>query len=332
MLKMFKLTKTLIGMAVVVGGWALTSWVVAQTTAPAAAPFAVYHVGNSLTGDLLTEFRTIAAAHVQETQDQFYRWGVHFRPATALSFIHDYPTAPQSSSVLAKNAKNYAWKQVGTPDFVPWTAALPGNHWDVVTLQPWQDDSKATLKSDTAAINDMIAQTRKRPDNAHTRFFIYGPWTVSKFNEFDSFSKAFLTPTPNTPAQLATPTRDYFRHVTAAVRQSNPQVALIPTGEVMVALDLKMRAGKFEHFTSVQQLHRDVIHLNSAGQNVTAWTAYATIFKKSPVGLSNTPHKDQDYPPFQNVMEISPADLKLIQETIWEVVTAPDLCKYTNVP
>jgi len=78
-------------------------------------------------------------------------------------------------------------------------------------------------------------------------------------------------------------------------------------------------------------LHRDVIHLNSIGQNVTAWTAYAVIFKRSPVGLPYDSHVEKDYPPFKSVVEVSPADLKLIQETVWGVVTSPELSPYTLV-
>ncbi|MEI8196956.1 MAG: DUF4886 domain-containing protein, partial [Phycisphaerae bacterium] len=264
-------------------------------------------------------------------QGKTYQFGVHFRPATALSYIYDNPTSPKSSSYATGPDQKGAWKNFDVAGFVPWTKALPEQHWDVVTLQPWQDDSKATLQSDTAAVNGMIAAARKRADNASTRFFIYAAWTDVKYDEFDSYRKAFLTPIPNNPEQLAKPTRDYFRHVTDAVRKTNPGVAMIPAGEVLLALDDKMRAGKFEHFTSVQQLHRDVIHLNSVGKNVAAWTAYATIFKKSPVGLPNNKLPEKDYPPFHDVSEIAPADLKLMQETVWEVVTSPDLRGYTHV-
>ena len=300
-----------------------------------AAEFSVYHVGNSLTGDLTSKLPKLLAQYAQE-QGQTYVWGTHFRAATSLTFIHDNPNDPKSSSVAGINEKGTSSNKPGVPDknpFIPWTVALPGRHWDAVTLQVWQDNDKATLKRDTEAVNDMIKITRTRPDNATTRFFIYAPWTVAKYDVLDSFSKAFLTPTPNTPDQLGVATRDYFRHVTDAVQKTNPDVAMIPAGEVLVALDEKMRAGKFEGLTSVRQLHRDVIHLNSIGKNIAAWTAYAVILKKSPVGLPNNSHpKDSLVPPFENVAEVSPADLKLIQNTIWDVVTSPELRPYTKLP
>lgn len=305
----------------------------AQPAAEAATgEFSVYHVGNSLTGDLISQFRKIATPY-ENAQGKTFQWGLHFRGATSLSFIYANPTAPNTSSIRSKNDDGYTWKAVGDEGFVPWTKALPDNRWDAVTLQPWQDDSKATLKSDTEAVNDMIAAARARPDNAATRFYLYCPWTDTKYDQLDSFRQAFLTPIPNHPDQLAKPTRDYFRHVADAVRRTNPDVAMIPAGEVHVALDEKMQAGKFEHFTSVRQLHRDVIHLNALGANIAAWTAYAVIFQKSPVGLpANGLDKGTAQPPFETVTEISPADLKLMQETVWEVVTSADLRGYTNVP
>ena len=301
----------------------------AKSLSPAGT-FSAYHMGNSLTGDLFTEFRNVATAY-QKALGNTYQWRVHYRGATSLKYMFDNPTGPKTASIQGTDA-DYSWAEVGTAKFMPWTVALPQNHWDVVTMQVWQDDVRATLKADTEAVNAIIAATKTRADNAATRFFIYAPWTVVKFDDLDSYRQAYLAPLSTDSDPVGTATRDYFRHVTAAVRQTNPEVALIPSGEVLLALDDKMRAGKFEHLTSVQQLHRDVIHLNSLGSNVTAWTAYAVIFKKSPVGLPNDIHPDKDYPPFKNVTEVSPADLKLIQETIWEVVNSPELRAYTRLP
>ena len=328
---MIKLSRVLV--LATLGWLGLVGCGLAQPAAEAASgEFAIYHVGNSLTGDLVSQFPKIATPY-EKAQGKTFHWGLHFRGATSLSFMFANPDAPKTSSTQATGTAGHVWKSVGDEGFVPWTKALHENHWDAVTLQPWQDDSKATLKSDTEAVGGMIAAARSRPDNAATRFYLYCPWTDTKYDDLDSFRKAFLTPIPNQPDQLAKPTRDYFRHVADAVRQTHPEVAMIPAGEVHVALDEKMQAGKFEHFTSVRQLHRDVIHLNALGANVAAWTAYAVIFKQSPVGLpANGLDKGMSQPPFQNVSEISPADLKLMQETVWEVVTSPELRGYTNVP
>lgn len=300
------------------------------SSAMAADELAVYHVGNSLTGDLVAVFPKLAAKEAKAAGKD-YRWGMHFRPATSLFFMYRNPLDPKTESNMSSGEQG-RWKKAGDQGFTPWTSALPDNHWDVVTLQIWQDDAKATLSDDTETVNALIAATRARPDNAATRFFIYAPWTVVEFNQPESFKAAFGAPTANDAGTLGVATRDYFRHVCDAVQRRNPDVALIPSGEVLLALDEKMRAGMFEHFTSVRQLHRDVIHLNSIGFNVTAWTAYAVIFKKSPVGLPNDPHPGEDYPPFKNEVDIPPADMKRMQETVWEVVTSSELRGRTKLP
>ncbi len=313
----------LCGLAVMIGGLSASS-------AMAGDELAVYHIGNSLTGDLVSVFPKLASKEAK-ADGRDYRWGLHFRPATSLFFMYRNPLDAKTASIVATGDQGHRWKKAADEGFMPWTKALPGNYWDVVTLQVWQDDAKATLKDDTETVNAIIAATRVRADNASTRFFIYAPWTMARFNEPESFKNAFTAPTPDDPKTPGVATRDYFRHVCDAVQKTNPDVALIPSGEVLLALDEKMRAGRFEQFTSVQQLHRDVIHLNSIGCNVTAWTAYAVIFKKSPVGLPNDPHPGKEYPPFKNVVEGSPADLKLMQETVWEVVMSAELRSRTKV-
>jgi hypothetical protein len=40
---------------------------------------------------------------------------------------------------------------------------------------------------------------------------------------------------------------------------------------------------------------------------------------------------EKDYPPFKSVVEVSSGDLKLIQETVWDVVTSPELSAYTKI-
>jgi hypothetical protein len=156
---------------------------------------------------------------------------------------------------------------------------------------------------------------------------------VVNYDDLDSYRAAFVAPATSSPDQPGIASREYFRHVTDSVRQTNPSVAMIPVGEVFLALDDAMRAGQFEHFTSIRQFHRDVIHLNSAGQNVAAWIAYATIFKKSPIGLPNDIVPELPcIAPFENVTEISPADIKLMQEIVWSMVRSPELRSYTGVP
>ena len=119
-----------------------------------AADFSVYHMGNSLTGDLLSKFRLVATSHIN-AHGHDYKWGAHIRTAHGITLMHVNPLDPGTGSIMATNA-NYTWGSIDKGTFVPWTKSLPGNHWDVVTLQPWPDRTKPTLKTDTEAINAII--------------------------------------------------------------------------------------------------------------------------------------------------------------------------------
>lgn len=307
--------------------------------------FSVYHVGNSLTGDLFGGLK-YAATTYENGKGNTYTWGVHFRPGTSLTYMYTYPVDPsgKTSSVAGVNT-NYSWKGFAGPKDaggnptttpVPWTASLPGNHWDAVTLQPYYagDNVASTLQTDTSAINAMIALTKTRSDNAATRFYIYGAWPQASDNQ-NSYSVNYLAATQNNPNQTSVLTRDYFKYLTDAVRQANPNVALIPAGEVLYQLDVKMKAGLIPGFTSVQQLHRDAIHLNSLGSNIVAYTAYAVMFKESPVGLAavlDDVNNNATYTGGYAPSTVTPDALKIMQETVWDVVTSAQWQGYTGVP
>lgn len=305
------------------------STLTAIAASAAAGTFSAYHIGNSLSCDTYIALRKVATDY-QTTKGNAYSWGFHFRNGTGITWIYANPTpppAPDGKIDLTRSAVDQtATSSWPGSNLVPWPVALPGNHWDVVTIQPCFDSQVLTnLSTDTNAINGMIAAAKARPDNASTRFFIYAAWPPVKYGDLESYKNAYLAPI----VKGSLPTRKYVRELADSVRKTNSDVAVIPVGEVLYALDEMMRAGKFENFKSIQELHRDAVHLNSVGQNVAAWTAYATIFKQSPVGLPNDTRGNGGGPPFTNVTDISPADLKLMQQTIWDVVRKQG--KYTNV-
>jgi hypothetical protein len=292
-------------------------------TASLSRTFTAYHIGNSLTEDLFYDFRTVATRY-EATLGNTYAWGFHFRPGTSLTFMYKYPTPPAIPYPTISGVGETGTSLWSTTNLVPWPISLPGNNWDVVTMEPFPGggtDGPATLGSDTVAINAMIALTKTKTDNASTRFFIYEAWPLVKYGELNSYSTAWLAPAQNYPGVASALNRNYFTNLVSAVRQTNSNVEVIPVGEVLYALDMKMRAGQFQGFYSITQLHRDPLHLNSVGQNVTSWTAYVAIFKKSPVGLRNDVLGNAAVSPFTNVTAISPADMLLMQQTVWDVVS-----------
>jgi hypothetical protein len=277
-----------------------------------------YFIGNSLTQDLNNDFPSMASKY-QATLGKTYTWGSHFRASTPLTFFYLYPNDATSKA---------------TPSI--WPIALPGSHWDVVTMQPYSDSQGApnSLKDNIKAANGIIAKTKLNASNESTRFFIYSAWPQTSATDLNYSSNLFIASTivksapGGTMCSLA---RDFVELLCDSVRKTNPGVCMIPVGEVFYKLDMLMHQGKFNSLTSINQFHRDVYHLNSAGINVAGWTAYATFFKKSPEGLSYD-KIDISWAvtaPFLDQHITDAHDLLLIQQTIWEVVT--EKANYTRV-
>ena len=295
-----------------------------------ASVFSVYHIGNSLTGDLFYVFRFVGERY-ETTQGNSYIWGYHFRGATTLPFFynHPYDTLMTSHTGLTANSP------YGAGNDAPWPEVLPKSHWDVVTMEPFgfiTDQGPNNLCDNIAAVNGMIDAARKNKSNAPTRFFIYSVWSVVSLTDPNLYSTAYTAATINKSDPRNSPAynnRDFTELLCDSVRKTNPQVCMIPAGEALYAIDRKMQHGDFDNFTTINQLHRDIIHLNSVGQNIVAWTAYATIFRKSPVGLSVDSMGNGTAKEFKNVTEIDDHDKLIMQQTIWDVVVAMN--KYTNV-
>ncbi len=275
-----------------------------------------YFIGNSLTQDLNNDFPSIASKH-QAILGKTYAWGFHFRPSTALTFMYLYPN-DSTTKVSPAN----------------WATALPDSHWDVVSMQPYHDSQGApnTLADNINAVNSLISKAKLNPGNESTRFFIYSPWPQTSPTDLDFSSNLFIASTivESDPGKTkCSLSRDFVESLCDSVRKTNPGVCMIPVGEVFYKLDQMMHQGKFNTLTSINQLHRDAYHLNSAGINITGWTAYATIFKESPVGLIYDKKNITVKAPFPEMHITDAHDVQLIQQTIWEVVVAKD--KYTRV-
>jgi hypothetical protein len=86
-------------------------------------------------------------------------------------------------------------------------------------------------------------------------------------------------------------TRDYFEQVLLALRGmwSNTTLLktplLVPVGDVLYALNQKMKAGQVPDLTNIVQVYADAIHFNNTGAYVVGCTYYSTLFKENPFGL-----------------------------------------------
>jgi hypothetical protein len=86
-------------------------------------------------------------------------------------------------------------------------------------------------------------------------------------------------------------------------------VRIVPCGDVLYALNQKMKAGQVPGFTDIVQVYADGIHFNDTGAYVVACTYFATMYKKSPIGLNAGIYGINDT-----------ALARGIETTVWEVV------------
>lgn len=59
-------------------------------------------------------------------------------------------------------------------------------------------------------------------------------------------------------------------------------VEIIPMGEVMYRLQLRMKAGKVSGYEHIADLYADGVHLNAKGKYLEAVTHYAVVFQQDP--------------------------------------------------
>lgn len=318
----------------------LVAAVSAVASSAFAGDFTSYHVGNSLTEDLMgwytnMGFRKLARDYVQAQPSSTYSWGWHDYHGQSLTTIHNSPASYDSVRLRYDTAAKLEGTPTSPQQSAQWNYALPGNHWDLVTLEPYPfggagGNSNATVATDTTSINDMITETRKGPNNANTRFYIYAAWPKITTGVTGSFRTAYLNTTirDGTDAEYSALSRVYWHNLTDRVRQTNPGVSVIPVGEVFNALDEQMQqpGSQFQNLHSALDLYRDQYHTNAIGENIAAWTAYATVFKQDIRLNGGMPFLDPSATP----MTLSDNDRHLIQSTIMQVLN--DNIAYTSVP
>jgi hypothetical protein len=311
-----------------------------------AADFSTYSVGNSLTDDMTYGFKYFATDHTTR-QGGTYNWGIDYKGGTSLSTLDRVPddNDPSANGIQSRTGVNTTVVSQVDPNNITWKTSLaPTNHWDAVTLELYPSAANetplATQGSDTAAINGFISYN----NHNSSRYLIFQPWqNLINSTDAANFHTLWTAPTPNSSSQLTLMTSAYSKNVFNAVKSTNPDIAMIPAGDVFDALFTKMKQGADLGITDIRQLYRDQKHLSVLGRDIAGYTAYAVIFGQSPVGLD--PNLDPTL--YQNISwgtltysdnttynftEPHPtsAEMTAIQQTVWDVVNAERA--YTAVP
>lgn len=277
----------------------------------AAGEARVYFIGNSVTDTVNYDaFAGFGAANGRPVA-----WGRHMIPGAPLDWL---------------------WKEQGGFTRDPYGASKQASAefaWDHITLQPFDRH----IPQDIEVISAIVAlQRAKNPD---CRYWIYERWPrmatlEGKGLEFDkddydpakgrlSIDLSGIKPWAALYAQPYTggwdnsnEGRDYAQKLLAAARAAQPQAQfrLIPVGDVMAAVDARLRAGAVPGWDSAWRLYKDGIHLGTTGSYLCGATFAAAILGLDPKVLPPAAYG-----------QVEPALLPLIQAAIAEVLAAtPD--------
>jgi hypothetical protein len=265
----------------------------------AVAAVRAYHIGNSLTNQTTVHYQGFydlaAAANID------YEWGRHIRCASSLPVIVANP-----DDVCVGPIEPY-----GT-----FSQALPNFEWDIVTLQYYG----GVREEERGAFSTLTNLALQNPANADTKFYLFSAWPQG----FSSDSYSTRWDAGYDAAQDSEGsrwTRGYATTLLSEVRADHQgtSINMIPAGEVLYRIDQLARTGKFDSFDSATDLYADSGHLDTDGAYISRLTWFATMFGQSPVGLPASPNS-----------ELTSADLLLVQQTVWDVVTTNS--QLTGVP
>ncbi|MCC6680120.1 MAG: hypothetical protein IT445_04375 [Phycisphaeraceae bacterium] len=259
-------------------------------TLPAQA-MTTYHVGNSLTWDSRPMWQDDFAAQ-KGLPAHSAAW--HIRCGSSLAAIVANPT-----DVCADALAPYGL----------FANALPNYEWDAITLQSYPGGT--TLGSETAAALSLINLARQNNDNLDTPFFLLTGWPQS--TDFVNTWNQTVVDDDNTPTVIA---RQYYELLLQRLRnQTDADIYIIPSGEVLYQLDLRMHNGQVPGFSDVTQLYRDVHHLTTTvGRYVAGTTMFAALYGMSPQGLTD-PEVIPSSSPY------SPELYAALNEAVWDVVS-----------
>ncbi len=287
--------------------------------------FRVYFVGNSVTDTVKYQ----ALGQLAESRGFKQTWGRHMIPGSPLFLLWN---ASDEKSGFTEQPFGYAKE------------ALANHRWDAITLQPFdrlltnKNWEGADTEGDLVTVQKFIDQAL--PKSPEVQFYIYSRWPRitldGKSAEYDK--DAYRTDVKGIPVgpgpvddfterwerkytggwDGSNETRDYFEQLVKELRRANPEmkkpVRMIPAGDIMNELHLRMKAGEVPGYHSIFQLYKDGIHLDEAGAYLVGCAFFSVLYGESPVGLPTEPYEVTD----QKLAEI-------IQQTVWKIVSAHPL-------
>ena len=215
-------------------------------------PLAIFHVGNSLT-DQAYGMHDIAKARGHET-----KFGRHMIPGAPLQWLWEH----RDEGFRAPDGKK------------PADDILKDHKWDVLILQPFGRSPENSIEF---GVKYAEAAYAGNPD-CHVFVFANYPQIGNEQERKGEWEERWLSETD-------TRGRAAFEKVAKGISAKFPDkepAKIIPVGEVMYRLHLRMKDGKVPGFKHIADLYADGVHLNSEGKYLEAVTHYAVVFQEDP--------------------------------------------------
>lgn len=183
---------------------------------------------------------------------------------------------------------------------------IPTGSYDVVVIQPFNDEWQS---ANLARAIDYCGRFYQLADAAGSQVYLYQgwPWLSQPISTQNNINSAF----------------EQIRS-TISLNSSKPAL-IIPAGQVIRAILEDAQTGVLKDYNTNNSLSRnnfyiDNLHLGNLGAYAVALTHYATIMKKSPVGLPFSGFDANFYN--DNVVNFDSAVAARIQQIVWFIVSS----------
>ncbi|MDX2196782.1 MAG: Ig-like domain-containing protein [Cytophagales bacterium] len=234
----------------------------------------IYALGNSVTDGInYAGFQTIA-----NQKGNTHLFGRHMIPGTPLSLLYSSSSsgfAEAPYSYWPNAFANYDWDCIS---FQPFDRSITGSDGDFTTIQNWVNYIKSN-RSNTSQLQIYIYSRYPRVPSGYTN-------TSAETNA--SMWNSLWAGTYGAGSQ-SNETKQFFINLLNTVRGANmlaKQAAMIPAGDVMHAMNIKMAAGRLPGYTDIWDFYSDGIHVNNMGSFLLGATFFATMYKQDPRGLT----------------------------------------------
>jgi hypothetical protein len=247
-----------------------------------AEPYKVYMIGNSLTDEVKYD-DWIKLCASASSETLYARKMI---PGAPISWHQEHP------------AQGFSTKSYGYPE-----KAFKEYPWDALTLQPFTSADREI----PAAIHYANLMWQYQPD---CKVYIYAQWPNRDSDDWLGRWETFKD-------QRYTAVYDALCKETGKTNR----IFMIPAGWAFCRLEKKMQLGAVSGYQSIWQLYSDGVHVSNVGSYIVGLSFYATIFGKSPIGMPVGNYQGKA-DTVADRFEISPELARIIQETVWEAVTA----------